>query len=60
MATDFSLDDTHCCQVILESGQKYIVNTSDPDWASKIVRFVFDLPKSEVKQVLVRRKRKWV
>lgn len=61
MATDFSLDDTHYCQVTLKSGQRYSVNTSDPDWASKIVRFVFNLSKSDVKHVEIkRRRRKWV
>lgn len=60
MAMDCSLDDTHYCQVTLKSGQRYSVNTSDPDWASKIVRFVFNLSKSDVKHVEIKRRRKWV
>ena len=61
MAMDCSLDNTHYCQVITKDGQRYNVNTSDPDWASKIIRFVFELPKSDIKSVLIkRRKRTWV
>lgn len=48
------------CQVKLFNGKRYKVLTDDPNWAIKLVNFVFGINKSEIKHVKVKEEKTYV
>lgn len=48
------------CDVKLLNGERYKVLTSDPNWAIKLVNFIFGIRKSEIEYVEVRKDKTYV
>lgn len=48
------------CRVKLLNGERYKVLTSDPNWAIKLINFIFGVRKSEIEYMKVREDKTYV